>query len=160
MRKSLSPRQIFERPRFRRGMSIIDRFWDQVDKTGDCWLWTTVKSCDGYGKFRARPEMWLAHRFAYFITHGDFDRHLYVLHHCDNPPCVNPKHLFLGTQLDNMRDCVKKGRLTRTILSHCRRGHSKSGENVRYYRGYAVCKCCHNDARRRRKNAAKNIQPI
>lgn len=101
-------------------LSIRDRFWNFVDRSGDCWIWTGFRNKKGYGHFNfARGGAMTAHRFAYLDTFGEFDRSLQVCHKCDNPPCVNPNHLFLGTNSDNQIDSSKKGR-------HCRPRGEKS----------------------------------
>lgn len=96
---------------------LADRFWAKVLKTESCWLWQAQTNNKGYGVFmyysktlrRASRQMY-AHRCAWTLTKGDIPEGLRVLHRCDNPPCCNPDHLFLGTQRDNMRDCAAKGR--------------------------------------------------
>lgn len=75
----------------------------------ECWLWTGVKNTRGYGKIYD-TESYLVHRVAFVLENGPFDWELDVCHSCDNPPCCNPNHLFLGTALDNMRDRDGKGR--------------------------------------------------
>lgn len=92
---------------------LVKKFWRKVNVSGenDCWMWTGM-TYKGYGKlFRALNYPKAAHRFSMSLHIGrPVKPEEYVLHHCDNPGCVNPKHLFIGTQKDNMQDCVKKGR--------------------------------------------------
>lgn len=86
------------------------RFWEKVQKTPSCWLWTAAKNEKGYGIFGLRKETDKAHRIAWRLTIGEIPIGLFVLHKCDVPNCVNPAHLFLGTNLDNVRDMIAKGR--------------------------------------------------
>ena len=91
--------------------SVEERFWEKVDRTGDCWLWTGCKIKDGYGRFGIRSyELELAHRVAWELTYGPIPEGKEVCHTCDNPPCVNPAHLFLADHKMNMRDMVVKAR--------------------------------------------------
>jgi hypothetical protein len=98
------------------GLPWTERFKTHVDQRGpdECWIWTAARDKDGYG-FLVKSD-WEgknkegAHRLAWILEHGPIPKGLWVLHTCDNPPCCNPRHLFLGTVLDNKRDSISKGR--------------------------------------------------
>ena len=89
-----------------------ERFWEKVDVCGDdeCWNWKGCKTCSGYGAIGINYKVIRAHRYSWELHNGKLPDELDVLHHCDNPACVNPKHLWLGTQKDNNLDRDKKGR--------------------------------------------------
>ena len=95
------------------------RFWQKVKKgdADECWPWMagTAKQRGGYGRFQAgtsrdSSEVVYAHRMAWQLTNGPIPPGMSVLHHCDNPPCCNPNHLFAGTRADNITDMTVKGR--------------------------------------------------
>jgi DNA-binding transcriptional regulator YiaG len=87
----------------------IERFWSKVDKSGECWIWTAFRS-KGYGMFQLKGKAEGAHRIAYTLAYGPIPEGMFVCHACDNPPCVRPDHLWLGTIQDNNRDRDQKGR--------------------------------------------------
>lgn len=89
--------------------STIARFWQFVRKADGCWLWVGSQS-GGYGTFRLDGKMRKAYRIAWELTNGPIPDGLFACHRCDNPLCVNPAHLFLGTAADNNRDRHAKGR--------------------------------------------------
>lgn len=116
-------------------------FWNHVQKTHDhgCWVWTGPTNRAGYG-------MWgrvLAHRHSWATANHPIPDGAWILHTCDNPPCVNPRHLYAGTRDDNVRDAVTRGRMAKTRKTHCAMGHEKSGDNliVVMSRGYECHRC-------------------
>jgi len=100
---------------------LAERFWAKVKRgaPGKCWEWTAKKNNMGYGRIGVRKEaghsFMLAHRLSYELEYGPFEADAWVLHKCDNPGCVNPEHLFLGNQSDNVRDMHSKARGRSTI---------------------------------------------
>lgn len=87
------------------------KFWRGVTPTSGCWEWAGARSNEGYGQLRNGQRGSLqAHRVSWTIHFGEIPDGMFVLHHCDNRPCVRPDHLFLGTQADNLHDMYSKGR--------------------------------------------------
>ncbi len=94
-------------------VSLEQRFWVKVQKSDGCWLWIGAGAKfngERYGTLNYRGRHYGAHQIAWIITHGVIPDSQYVLHTCDNKLCVRPDHLFLGTQIDNIKDMVSKGR--------------------------------------------------
>lgn len=99
-------------PRGGKRVEPLIRFWARVSKRETCWEWTGPYDGDGYGQFTdGEGRNVRAHRFSWSLANGPIPAGLKVLHRCDNPPCVNPSHLFLGTDNDNLKDAISKGRL-------------------------------------------------
>ncbi len=95
--------------------SLQDRFWSKVEKTDDCWVWKGTLGNTNYGEFIIKKNgKWVPmrpSRLSYLLKYGVLPDDKYVLHTCDTPLCVNPNHLFIGTQKDNIQDALKKGRI-------------------------------------------------
>lgn len=96
--------------------SSLARFWSKVDKKSDseCWNWTAAKNRSGYGQIRVKGKLWIAHRFIYSKTYCSIPEGKVIMHICDNPSCVNPKHLLLGTLAENNKDRARKNRSANT----------------------------------------------
>jgi hypothetical protein len=93
----------------------LSRFWRCVDQRGpgDCWEWLGSKSKNGYGKFWTGDKLVQATHIIWYVTRGhipDINKREMICHHCDNPGCCNPNHLFIGKDIDNVMDMIKKGR--------------------------------------------------
>ena len=142
-------------------VSILERFWSKVEKGvgSACWEWSGSRDQDGYGTLlidsrrssSMRGKRVRAHRFSASLHFGMFDQRLLVCHHCDNPRCVRPDHLYLGDPQSNSHDRSVRGRDFNAMKTHCPSGHEYTPENT--YRpggtGSRFCReCSRIDARR------------
>lgn len=123
-----------KRNRLYRRAPLAERFWPKVQKAADCWLWTGCRDRAGYGQLsgsgRGNPRI-KAHRASWILHNGPIPAGLLVLHFCDNPQCVRPDHLWLGTAGDNSRDAAEKGRLIfQRHPERCPRGARASGAKL------------------------------
>lgn len=118
-----------------------------------CWNWTGPKNDKGYGYFSVKGTLVSAHRVSFVSFKGPLGQ-LFACHHCDNPNCVNPDHLFAGTKSDNSQDMLRKGRGKKPKLpSHCKRGHEFTPENTILPKGRVSreCKKCRIELRKASK---------
>lgn len=134
-------------------LDFLSRFYARirVDDVSSCWEWMGAKNNRGYGMFSRK----LAHRTAKEIHETEqISDTLVACHKCDNPGCVNPDHVFIGTMKDNMRDMTLKGRSGAQKRTHCKQGHEFSPENTQYTKsGTRRCVQCRKEYAQRVKAA-------
>jgi len=131
--------------------TVANRFWNKVQKigSGGCWRWTGAQHPFGYGQIRlGSKKLKFAHRLVLELM-GCNVNGKEVMHTCDNPWCVNPEHLAVGTHRMNMEDAAAKGRMSRERQRFCKRGHPLNDPNVRYSVTGRRCRECENLVRRK-----------
>ena len=141
--------------------SLAERFWPRVRKGDGCWEWQGHRSSHGYGKIGCGGKDIGTHRVAWELAHGPIPAGMHVCHRCDNPPCVRPDHLFLGTHSDNMRDLAEKGLAggpvceANALKTHCPQGHAYTPANTYTHNGKRQCRICRNAGSKRRRKARR-----
>ena len=142
---------------------FVDRFWAKVQRGADveCWLWSGSHTSAGYGNVKLTGGNEYAHRMAFMLTFGEISPGMFICHRCDNPGCVNPAHLFEGTQAENMRDAAVKGRFANSRKTCCAKGHPLVEGNLcrsHLKHGRRWCLTCERERKRlheARRRAAK-----
>lgn len=148
-------------------MSFEERFFQRVKYSIRCWEWQ-AGNINGYGVISERGVRHMAHRWSYQYFIGQIPDGYEICHHCDNPSCINPFHLFAGTRSDNMKDASSKGRLSKrqhwnALKTHCPHGHPYTDDNVilkprgRYCR---ICTIAYDRIRRPRKTSRRSKSRI
>ena len=129
-----------------------------------CWVWSGTMHRSGYGTWGRE----LAHRHSWELANGPIPEGAWILHHCDNKPCVNPLHLYAGTRAENVQDAVDRGRIKPTRKARCQQGHLKEGDNLIVVqsrgRNSYRCRRCDNErkaasARQMRRAAGPLLRP-
>lgn len=145
-----------------RHLPVVARFWSKVDRTDTCWLWTGAKDPKGYGRYRLRPSVVFAHRYAYALVNGEPPEGLVLDHLCRTPACVRPDHLEAVPQLVNVlrgqAGTVASARYAEHL--HCPKGHPLFGPNLYLYitkrgRKNKQCRTCKAVRDRERKARLK-----
>jgi len=150
---------------------IAERFWAKVDRRGpdECWPWTGARDSRGYGHISIDGRNRKAARVAWSLHNGlPFPKGLHACHSCDNPNCVNPEHIWPGSNRENVRDAIDKGRRAakpnngNSAKTHCPAGHEYSPENTLHTKKGRGCRACqrqwNRECAKRRYWANKGVQ--
>lgn len=138
----------------------FDAFYTKSHAYG-CWTWNGPTNRGGYGLWGQK----LAHRVSWTLANGPIPDGLFICHHCDNPPCVNPRHLYPGTASDNARDMVTRNRTSNgsVVKTHCPQGHEYAGGNLMTVNGWRKCRTCElsrkRESERRRRSRRRPPAP-
>ena len=129
-----------------------DNFWSKVEVSDGCWNWTAGKFKAGYGAFSVKGKLLKAHRYSWTLFNGEIPEGVLICHHCDNPSCVRPDHLYAGDSQSNVDDKMRRGRhvalpgekngMWGKRKTHCKNGHELTEENVYMNRGQRHCAVC------------------
>lgn len=133
------------------GLTLEQRVWSKVDRTGSCWEWQARVGNHGYGEIMMPSGKKLAHRVVWEMEYGEIPDGMLVLHTCDNRRCVRPEHLWLGTNLQNMQDMARKGRAHWSRRTECLNGHPRTERNCRTCRAESEAR---HQARRKARSKA------
>jgi hypothetical protein len=132
------------------------RFWQRVEKTETCWLWTGAKAKFGHGSIYVDGKSLRAHTYSFLLHGGVVPEGMQVNHTCDTPGCVRPDHLYAGTQQQNVDDMNRRGRNYYSNRSECPKGHPYDEENtIITKQGRRRCRKCHNEETRARYREKK-----
>ena len=129
----------------------IEPYIERLPWSG-CWIWLKSLNNGGYGTVAVKGKSKFAHRFSWEFYRGPIPSGKNVLHRCDIPSCVNPDHLFIGSQTDNHLDSQTKGRRYKQQSDKCIHGHPAIPENVYFSNGHRYCLLCKRESRRRLKS--------
>lgn len=148
----------------RKTRPILERFWEKVERTPNCWLWKGFRDKNGRASFYMDGQPRSASRISFMLTYGSIPFGKFVLHKCDVPFCVNPTHLELGNQSMNMKQAVTRHRSKWYTKKSCKKGHEYNLQNTKYgfRRGWRdrVCLLCRREGSRRYKLRLKHEKSL
>lgn len=154
-------------------LPVEDRLWSRVRKGGpnECWNWFGARS-GNYGSIWWNGNRIAAHRLSWILAGGEIPEEKELCHKCDNPLCVNPEHLFIGSHSENMKDAWNKGRLVpphkrgciphNVLKTHCRNGHPFTPENTYRNKTARICRTCkrfHQTSYMNKRRSSRSKEP-